>query len=172
MGRRSEFARVEKDAYETPAEAVDSLLRRLRPATRFIEPCVGGGVLAGHLKRAGHVLVAAFGLPTDARSTRYDVDPGDTVFITNPPYHGRPRDLHPLIENLSDQALAWLLLPHDWLCNVSSAPLMPRLRSVAAIGRVRWIEGSPHAGKDNYDWMAFGRPREDSKTRFVGRVRC
>jgi hypothetical protein len=169
MGKRSEFPRIEKDNYETPATAVEPLLRFLAPETRFIEPCCGAGCLAGHLKRAGHVLVGAFDLPDDARSKRYGVERG-VLLVTNPPYHGRPADLHPLIINLSDQAPTWLLLPGDWLFNRSSAPLTPRLRLVIAIGRVRWIADSPHSSKDNYAWMLFERPSAWATVRFVGRA--
>jgi hypothetical protein len=69
MGKRSrrKFRRIERDAYNTPAEAVWELLKELGPATKFVEPCAGAGYLVGHLKRAGHICVGAYDLPTDAR---------------------------------------------------------------------------------------------------------
>jgi hypothetical protein len=170
MGKRSDFKRIARDDYETPVAAVTPLLPWLAAGRRFIEPCAGAGVLAGHLKRAGHVLAGAFDLPVDARSHRYDVDDAD-CFVTNPPYWGRRDDLHPLIVNLSDQAAAWLLMPGDWLFNRSSAPLMPRLRLIVAVGRVKWIPDSPFTGKDNCAWMLFGRPDDGAAVRFfVGRA--
>jgi hypothetical protein len=116
MGKRSDFRRIERDAYDTPAAAVEPLLRHLSHRIRFVEPCVGGGCLVGHLKRAGHALVGAYDLPDDARSHRYAIEPG-ALFVTNPPYWGRPADLHPLVCNLSDQAPTWLLMQADWLFN-------------------------------------------------------
>jgi hypothetical protein len=56
--------------YDTPAKAAAPLLPHLKPGARFIEPCVGKGYLVGHLKGAGHILVAASDLPTDACTTR------------------------------------------------------------------------------------------------------
>ena len=50
MGRRSDFPRIPRDAYATPAEAVVPLLPFLAPATRFIEPCAGDGALTRHLR--------------------------------------------------------------------------------------------------------------------------
>jgi hypothetical protein len=41
MGKRSNFRRLERDAYNTPAEAVMPLLDHLKPRTKFIEPCAG-----------------------------------------------------------------------------------------------------------------------------------
>ena len=168
MGKRSDFKRLERDNYATPAAAVVPLLRRLAPRTPFIEPCVGEGRLVEHLTAAGHVLVSAHDLPVDARTARYAV-PSDACFISNPPYFGRPRDLHPLICNLSSQAaVTWLLLPADWLHNVSSAALMPRLRRVVSVGRVRWIEGTRFTSKDNVCWMRFSGPAH-TPTIFIGR---
>jgi hypothetical protein len=168
MGKRSEFRRIERDNYETPYAAVVPLLAQLAPRTRFIEPCAGRGKLVEHLERAGHVCVGRHDLPTDARSHRYDV-PYGVPFITNPPYWGQPRDLHPLLCNLSSQAPVWSLMLGDWLFNLSSREMMPRLRLVVAIGRVKWIADSPFTSKDNACWMLFERPSAWATTRFIGR---
>jgi hypothetical protein len=110
MGKRSDFPRLPQDSYDTPESAVAPLLDHLGRSIRFIEPCVGNGYLIGHLKRAGHVCVGAYDLPDDARTMRYvdaqvslsDLPFEEVTFITNPPW-SRPV-LHPLIENLANQA--------------------------------------------------------------------
>jgi hypothetical protein len=130
---------------------------------------MGAGRLADHLTDAGHVLAGAYDLPADARMQRYDI-PIRAVFITNPPYWGRPADLHPLIVNLSDQAPTWLLMPADWLFNRSSGPLMARARMIVAVGRVKWIPDSEFAGKDNVAWILFDRSSAWEMTRFIGRA--
>jgi hypothetical protein len=166
MGKRSDFVRIARDKYDTPVEAARPLLRWLPRRTRFIEPCVGAGQLAGHLKASGHVCVGAYDWPDDARAKVYEIPPG-AIFVTNPPYWGKPDDLHPLITNLSDQAPTWLLMSADWLFNKSSGPLTRRLRRVVAVGRVKWLPGSPYVGKDNAAWLLF-----DCKARaahFIGR---
>lgn len=167
MGKRSTFARVDKDLYNTPVAAVEPLLPWLHPHTRFIEPCYGAGALAQALKAKGHQFMGGFDLPIDARVHCYgEVQPGE-FFITNPPYWGRPNELHPLIINLSDQAPTWLLMSADWLFNRSSASCMKRLMLVVAVGRVKWIPDSPYTGKDNAAWLLFKRGARG--TRFVGR---
>ena len=170
MGKRSSFERRPQDAYDTPVAAVEPLLPYLRPETHFIEPCAGEGYLVGHLKRAGHVLVGAYDLPDDACTKHYrEVDDDyDAIFITNPPW-ARPV-LHPLIENLSDQAPTWLLFDSDWIHTKQAIPFRMRLRKIVSIGRVRWIEGSKNDGKDNCAWYLFDRPRLDNTTEFVGRI--
>jgi hypothetical protein len=168
MGKRSSFTRVARDLYNTPAPAVAPLLRWLPRGTPFIEPCYGEGRLRWVLQGAGLQFVGGFDLPIDAREHDYGMKQGE-VFITNPPYWGQPDDLHPLIENLSDQAPTWLLMSSDWLFNQSSGPIIAnRLRRIVAVGRVRWIPNSPHVGKDNCVWLLFYR--YGRRATFIGRT--
>jgi hypothetical protein len=169
MGKRTPEPRerVPQDLYETPWVTVTALLPWLKPATRFVEPCCGRGLLAGWLKRAGHVLVEAYDLPTDARTARYEtLDRGDAIAITNPPYWGVPDDLHALICNVSNQAPFWALLQHDWLANLGSGALAARARRIVPAGRARWFPG--HSGMDNVAWVKFTRP-SDEQTIFTFR---
>jgi hypothetical protein len=167
LGKRStgKFPRFPKDRYRTPLSAALPLLDRLRPGTRFIEPCVGEGDLVDHLTAAGHILVSASDSETDATTTRYDVPPG-VMFITNPPW--RRSLLHPLIVNLSDQAPTWLLFDSDWVHTRRAFPLLPRLRMILATGRHRWIPGTKNQGKDNASWHLFSLPAANNLTQFIG----
>ncbi len=163
MGKRSDFPRVERDFYPTPAEAVRPLLAHLSPGTRFIEPCAGDGALISVLASAGHHCLMASDIAPRAETVaaanalelRLDgLLPGD-VIITNPPWR---RDvLHPLIVHLSDQAPTWLLFDADWIHTRQAAPLLARLRRIVSVGRVKWIADSPFTGKDNCAWHLFGR---------------
>jgi hypothetical protein len=166
MGKRSQFERLPRDLYNTPAKAVEPLLPWLKPKTRFIEPCYGDGALRRALDAAGHIFCGGFDLPIDAREHDYGMQDGE-FFITNPPFWGKPKNLHPLITNLSNQAPTWLLMSADWLFNQSSGPLTQRLSLIVAVGRVKWIPGSPHVGKDNCAWLLFDR--RASGAPFIGR---
>jgi hypothetical protein len=118
------------------------------------------------LTRAGYVLLGAYDLPDDACSKTYDIAIG-AIFITNPPWS---RDvLHSIIANLSEQAPAWLLIDADWAHTRQSIPFLPRLRAIVSVGRVRWIPGSPHDGKDNCAWHLFTHP-SDEPAIFIGRA--
>ena len=165
MSKRSDFARIPRDLYNTPAKAVEPLLRILKPKTLFVEPCYGVGALRGALTARGHLFCGGFDLPIDAREHNYRMKSPE-FFITNPPYWGKPNDLHPLIENLSNQAPTWLLMSADWLFNQSSGPLTKRLRRIVAVGRVKWIPDSPYVGKDNAAWLLF--ERQANQRFFVG----
>ena len=168
MGKRSTFERIARDLYDTPAKAVEPLLPWLEPQTLFVDPCYGRGAIRHALAAHGHLFCGGFDLPIDAREHDYGMKP-EEFFITNPPFWGRRAQLHPLIENLSDQAPTWLLMSADWLFNRSSGPLTRRLRRIVAVGRVKWIPNSPHVGKDNAAWLLFDRPAARVGF-FVGRV--
>jgi hypothetical protein len=168
MGKRSDFVRLPQDKYDTPAAAVMPLLPHLKPGARFIEPCCGAGCLVGHLKHAGHVLVSAFDLPIDARTTRYAETKPGVVFITNPPW-SRPV-LHEIIINLSNQAPAWLLIDADGAHTKQPIPYLPHLRKIVSVGRVKWIPDSQFTGKDNCAWHRFEHPHSARGALFFGRV--
>jgi hypothetical protein len=168
MGKRSSFKRHERDYYPTPYEAVVPLLRHLDPGTRFIEPCVGDGRLIHHLQSALHICVGAGDITegVDARMAGYYGIEAD-CFITNPPW---ARDhLHEIIVNLSDQLPTWLLFDSDWKHTRQAAPHLSRLRRIVSVGRVRWIAGSKHTGKDNCCWYLFHRPG-NALPEFYGRA--
>ena len=174
MGKRSNFVRVARDFYPTPLEAVLPLLPHLTRGTRFAEPCAGDGALIDHLTRHGHTCSYA----CDIEPRRAGIDTEDatallyggiaTCFITNPPWR---RDLlHPMIVNLSDQRPTWLLFDADWQHTVQSIPYLPRLTRIVSVGRVKWIPGSKHTGKDNCCWYKFDLPSLGSSAVFSGRT--
>jgi len=172
MGKRSEFERNPRDFYPTPSAAVLPLLPHLQPQTKFSEPCAGDGILARHLSSFGHVAVWLSDLEPQAKTIiQMDVfslsrKHGADVFITNPPWERSI--LHPLIQHLSNMAPTWLLFDADWAHTKQAIPLLPRLKKIVSIGRVKWIDGSKHTGKDNACWYLFDK--SDGKIEFVGRT--
>lgn len=172
MGKRSDFERIPRDFYPTPAAAVLPLLRHLSPRTRYAEPCAGDGALIDHLADHGHVCVWA----SDIDPKRDDIHENDattcgtglaTMFITNPPWDRKL--LHPIIEALSDKAPTWLLFDSDWMHTKQSTPFLPRLRRIVSVGRVKWIPDSTMTGKDNCAWHLFDKPSNEP-VRFYGRT--
>lgn len=165
MGKRSDgdFERRKNDLYETfDPRAVAALLPHLAPGTRFVEPCAGRGVLMDQLVAAGHVCLGA----CDIDPGRADIAEADALthrpsspperFITNPPWTRAL--LHPMIVHLSDQAPTWLLFDADWKHTKQAALYLPRLKKVVSVGRLKWIPGSKHDGKDNCAWHLFDKP--------------
>lgn len=163
MGKRSDFERRPQDTYWTPKEAVAPLARFLPDVFTFVEPCAGNGALIGHLQDiGGHCLWAgdispqAPGIQT-CDLTGFPAVPLADFIITNPPWTRAM--LHPLIERAKDMLPTWLLFDGDWLFNKHAAPYLPYCQRIVPIGRVKWIEGSKHAGKDNCAWYLFDAER-------------
>jgi hypothetical protein len=153
MGKRSNFERREADFYPTPRAAVVPLIPYLRGIRCFAEPCAGDGALVRHLEGFGLRCVYAGDIGTGQDALELDHYGAADVICTNPPY---TRDLmHRLIEHFQRILPTWLLLELDWASTRQAAPFLPCCSDIVAIGRVKWIEGSPHTGKDNYGWFRF-----------------
>ena len=171
MGKRSEFPRRERDTYDTPYSAVIPLLPHLKPNTRFAELCAGKGDLIRHLEQHGHKCTEAWDIEPRAEGINKGdalqlVTGGMDCIITNTPWDREL--LHPMIDHFRMMAPTWILLDADWMHTKQAAPYLPYCAKIVAVGRVKWIEGSKHTGKDNAVWMRF----EDdyTETLFVGRV--
>lgn len=182
MGKRSNFERVPRDYYPTPADPVLALSPFLGDLDGFAEPCIGNGALADTLTRLGHRLAlacdlvpvgpaAGYAQARDALTlTRADCR-GFTHFITNPPWPaaaGRGEPTLSLIRHLSSLRPTWLLLSSDFAHNAYAAEPLTYCAAIVAVGRVRWIPDSEHAGKDNCAWYLFDR-RSPGLTVFYGR---
>jgi len=158
MGKRSAFDRIERDFYPTPMAAVVPLIPHLAPNTQFCEPCAGDGRLIAWLESWGHMCKDACDIEPmadgihQADAMTYKAD-GFSCYITNPPWDRKA--LHPIIENLCKQKPTWLLFDADWMHTKQSAQFMPWVRKIVSVGRIKWIEDSPHTGKDNCCWYLF-----------------
>lgn len=157
--RAAQFERHERDFYPTPPEAVLPLRPFIDPYMTFYEPCAGDGCLAV-------ALFTVLGLTCTGMS---DVDPqGPDIatldlfdikaskahyFITNPPWEREL--LHRVIDHLKWIRPTWLLLDADWLFTKQAAPYIPDATHIVPIGRVKWMPGSAHVGKDNACWVRF-----------------
>jgi hypothetical protein len=167
VGKRSNFERRERDFYPTPAAAVAPLLKHLPEPITFCEPCAGDGALLEHLEDAGHHCLAAYDIEPQVSWANWGtgIERLDALelskpllhhadyIITNPPWERKL--LHKLIETFAHLAPTWLLFDASWAFTKQSRPYLPYLRKIVAVGRVKWIEGSPHTGKDDCAWYHF-----------------
>jgi len=98
-----------------------------------------------------------------------DADGNVDFFITNPPWS---RDvLHPMLVHLSAIRPTFLLFDADWMHTKQAAPYLIYCKKIISVGRVKWIPGSRHTGKDNAAWYLFeADPRHPSEpVDFYGR---
>ena len=171
VGKRSDFERRERDFYPTPVKAVEPLIPHLPDRFTYVEPCAGKGDLVkalstfegvahgGRFCAMCHEASDLHALGTDnaiKKRDAFDIDdvPAEVdFFITNPPWSRKI--LHPLIIHLSAIRPTWLLFDADWAHTRQAAPYMMFLRRIVSVGRIKWIPGSPHTGKDNCAWHLF-----------------
>jgi hypothetical protein len=171
MGKRSDFVRVERDYYPTPADPVMDLSPFIADMDGFCEPCVGDGALADTLTRLGHRLALACDLtplgPAKGYATARDALTltkadcrGFTHFVTNPPWpalHARGEPTLSLIRHLSKLRPTWLLLSSDFAHNAYAPEVLAYCSTIVSVGRVKWIPDSDNSGKDNAAWYLFDR---------------
>jgi hypothetical protein len=153
MGKRSHFERRESDFYPTPFAAVPPLLPYLGGIKSFAEPCAGDGALIRHLESLGLRCVWRGDIRSGKDALSFDSYGDAPIIITNPPHSRGP--MHRLIQHFQGIAPTWLLLDADWMQTRQASPFLGSCSDVVPIGRLKWIEGSPHTGKDNFCWYRF-----------------
>jgi len=176
MGKRSNFERVEKDFYRTfDPRAVAALAPHLAPNTKFAEPCAGDGVLIDQLEALGHVCTAAY----DLQPNRHDIVQSDVLrlgrdhmnnadcAITNPPW-SRPL-LHGLLRHFQPMMPSWFLWDANWVWTRQSAPFIPGIKKIVAIGRLKWMEGTTMDAKDDCAWF-YSEPGWTDGPTLIGRA--
>ena len=183
MGKRSNFERNPRDYYPTPIEAVEPLVHHLPYEFDYVEPCAGDGRLISHITKltegTGKCLFAGdieprSGIVKKMDALNVNITPelakAISLVITNPPWERK--FLHAFIAKWIQVSPLWLLFDADWMHTKQSAITMTYCRKVVSVGRVRWIEGSKHTGKDNCAWYYFeANPANKLKpTEFYGRM--
>lgn len=167
MGKRSDFVRRPMDDYATiDPRAVTPLIPHLRGVDTFVEPCAGEGHLVRHLEGYGLTCAHADDLAFGADALHAEFPTADAI-ITNPPW--TREILHQMILHFQKQAPTWLLFDADWAHTGQSAPYLDQCSHIVAVGRVKWIEGSKHTGKDNCAWHRF-HAQHTGGPKFIGRI--
>lgn len=167
--------------YPTPLMAFEPLAPYLPQGTAVIEPCAGDGALCDHLFHNGCEIMAATDIMPMHQNVGkmnvfdYTLDntPPINYFVTNPPWPELRKNGEPtvsIIDHLRQIAPSWMLLPADFMHNVSASKLMGFCGGIISVGRVKWIADSKNEGFDNAAWYLFGRlPPPDGKLVFIPR---
>lgn len=168
MGRRSDFARFDKDAYQTiDPKAVNKLLPHLRGVKTFAEPCAGEGFLVGQLQAAGLVCTYEGDIASgyDALTHDFTADAVFDAIISNTPWDRSI--LHAMILRFQAIAPTWLLFDAEWAHTRQSAPFMDQCSHIVSVGRLKWIPGTTMTGKDSCAWYRF-HSQHTGGPRFIG----
>jgi hypothetical protein len=170
MGKRSDFDRIPRDAYDTidnrvipPLELIllheGYLTGGLLPY--FAEPCAGRMAMADMVESAGlgRCTFAGDVHPRDERAIKFDalkddLPGGSKLVITNPPWN---RDiLHQMISRFASQVPTILLFDAGWMHTKQATQLLDDYcTSIATVGRLKWIPGTGMQAKDDCAWYHF-----------------
>lgn len=169
LGKRSEFERVERDYYRTfDLKAGATLKPFIEEYATYFEPFAGAGDLVNQIDFADCVY------KTDIEPQSGDIDTFDAFdynksmlewrqvdyLISNPPWS---REIfHRALDHFVPMIDVWFLMSSNWKHNKSSAPYVSKwLVDIVPVGRMKWIENSPHSGKDDCDWLKFSRNKNE-----------
>lgn len=160
MGKRSDFKKIEKDAYQTiDKRAVEVLSLFLPPQTVYAEPCAGEGLLIKDLSSYGHICAYQSDIETGKDAMTLSLEDLDSVrtIITNPPWTRKV--LHPMIEhfvNIHPEMVVYMLFDADWMHTKQATELLSNYcTDIMSIGRLKWIPDTNMQGKDNCCWYRF-----------------
>lgn len=150
MGKRSNYKRIDKDAYmTTDPRATLPLIEHIGSGVLYYEPCVGNGDLINLMPQ--FYCVGRSDEEKDARTYQYETNA--QCFITNPPWSRNL--LHPIIENLRNQLPTWLLFDADWMHTQQAIPYLGYCKTILSVGRLKWFPGTKHDPMDNCVWYLF-----------------
>jgi hypothetical protein len=184
MGKHgSEYPRVERDFYPTPAWVIEALAEHVElNATRIWEPACGDGRMSEALKAAGASVYssdiedrgyAELDAVLDFLVARHPI-PFDKI-VTNPAYGERNKTAVKFIErglmHITNGGLLALLLPNDFDSAKSRRHLFADcpafVAKIVLTRRIRWFDPPPgkhkKSPKENHAWFVWRcEPRSDS----------
>lgn len=174
MGKRSDFERKPKDAYQTiDKRAFSPLVPHIRNG-RYAEPCLGGGKLVEGFAAVMPGLRCTYSADIDTgecaitgtglldRRQEYD------YIITNPPWK-RPI-LHAMIDRFASIAPTFLLFDANWMFTKQARPYLEKCYKVVTVGRLIWEPGTTMSGKDDAAWFCFTPNHDGSPPQFFGKM--
>ena len=162
MAKRSNFSRIPKDAYDTPKEAVDVLLRHIDRFVPWIEPAAGANALANALSESGirishrqDIAPRALGIFVgDGTVLPTEVD-GHGV-ATNPPF--RRSEFRRLLRAwLDQQRTCWILQPSGFMHTqwFARAGFDANMAEIVSLPRLQWIPGSDFKETTDHVWIRY-----------------
>jgi hypothetical protein len=176
--RNSDYARKERDLYETPEWVTEVLLANLWPAASCIwEPACGSGRMAAVLNRRYPVYTTD--IHPDGRDFLFERLPAYPVIdgiITNPPYDLAQQFCEHALELMEPRGLVAMLLRVDFDSAKSRAHLFRDCpawcHKLVLTKRITWFveaDGKPKASpSENHAWYIWDWKHEGAPTLAYG----
>ena len=168
---RMDHPRHDADLYETPAEAIDMLLRHVPVSGPVLEPSAGRGAIVRELRRHGLKVHASdlYDHKADPRlgiKTGVDFLKATTLFgcrsgVMNPPFKDAERHVRHALRLLPDGGTLAVLLRMNWRAAKGRADLLPYIHTEVIAGRLKMLPPGAidrgHGGTTDFSWFVFGR---------------
>lgn len=157
--RNSEYARVERDLYETPEWVTEALLPHLPPSMMVWEPACGSGKMVRALEAGGHD-VTGTDIVEGVNFLKRIWVPGTHAIITNPPYtHAQEFIELALGATESDKSMVAMLLRTDFDHAKTRAHLFAEhpafAKKLVLTRRIVWFDRPGAAPSFNHAWYIW-----------------
>ena len=167
MSKRSNFKKIEKDAYQTiDGRSVTPLLPHIEGVRAYAEPCAADGFLIEHFEQQAPWMECTYsndidwfdgedaivGTQLEAARERY------SHIITNPPWTRKV--MHPMLWRFMSIAPTWCLFDADWAHTKQARELIKHCVKIVSLGRLRWIPDTTMSGKDNCAFYLFDKDHD------------
>ena len=162
---RMDNERHPADLYETPASAVDALLRHETPSDRILEPSAGKGAIVKRLRHHDHTVVAydlhdwygSEGIEPGVDFLTQSDTRGCKSIVMNPPFKDADAHVRHALNILPQHGTLYVLLRLTWIAAKKRRDLLPHIDKIIIVGRVKMlppnVEDKGHSGTVDFAWF-------------------
>lgn len=159
--RDSGYARVERDAYETPQWVTHALLPHIPERVAAIwEPACGSGQMVRPLEASGYYVLGS-DINDGCDFLKAELPPGSQwdAVITNPPYNLAEEFIHHALQLMHPNGIVAMLLRTDYDHAKTRQDLFGTRQEFAKklvlTKRIQWFEHSTSAPSFNHAWFIW-----------------
>ena len=168
---RMDHPRHAADLYETPALAVEMLLRHTVLHGPVLEPSAGRGAIVRELRRHGlqvhaadlhdHQAEARLGIETGINFLSTTSMSGCRSVVMNPPFKDADAHVRHALQLLPDGGTLAVLLRMTWIAAKARADLLKHCHTAIIAGRLKMLppgaQDRGHGGTTDFAWFIMSR---------------
>ena len=167
---RMDHPRHAADLYETPAAAVEMLLRHVPLRSPVLEPSAGRGAIVRQLRRHGlevhssdlhdHQAEAGLEIETGVDFLSMTSMSGCRSVVMNPPFRDAEAHVRHALSLLPRRGTLAVLLRMTWIAAKARADLLKHYHMAIIAGRLKMLppeaQDRGHGGTTDFTWFVMG----------------